>query len=96
MELDPTADATALADLVRQREVKPVELVDAAIARAKKLNPAMNAIILPLYERAREQAAQTLPQGPLRGVPTTIKDLRCPAVGEPRQGRSDLARPGPH
>jgi len=72
MELDSTADATALADLVRKGEVKPLELVEAAIARAKKLNPGINAIILPLYERAREQAAQTLPEGPLRGVPTTI------------------------
>ncbi|MBW1687961.1 MAG: amidase [Deltaproteobacteria bacterium] len=84
MKMDSTADATALADLVRKGEVKPLELVEAAIARAKQLNPAINAIILPLYERAREQAAQTLPEGPLRGVPTTIKDLRSPAAGEPR------------
>ena len=81
MELDPKADATALADLVRSGEVKPIELVDAAIARAKSVNPALNAIILPLYERAREQAAQTLPDGPLRGVPITIKDLRSPSAG---------------
>jgi amidase len=84
MELDPKADATALADLVRRGEVKPLELIDAAIARAESVNPALNAIILPLYERAREQAAQALPDGPLRGVPITVKDLRSPAVGEPR------------
>ena len=64
--------------------MKPLELVEAAIARAEELNPALNAIILPLYARAREQAAQTLPEGPLRGVPVTIKDLRSPAAGEPR------------
>ena len=32
MQLDPTADAIALADLVRKGEVKPSELVEAAIA----------------------------------------------------------------
>jgi amidase len=84
MELDSTADAIALASLVRKGEVKPFELVDAAIARAKRVNPAINAIILPLYERAREQVAGTHSEGPLRGVPITIKDLRSPAAGEPR------------
>jgi amidase len=92
MELDPTADATALADLVRRGELKPSELVEAAIERAEKLNPALNAIILPLYERAREQAAGALPEGPLRGVPTTIKDLRSPAAGEPRHDGSRILK----
>jgi len=84
MELDSTADATALADLVRKGELKPLELVDAAVARAKRVNPAINAIVLPLYERAREQVERTPPEGPLRGIPITIKDLRSPVAGEPR------------
>ncbi len=93
MELDPAADATALADLVRKGEATPTELVEAAIARAEKVNPSINAIILPLYERARERATQMLPEGPLRGVPTTIKDLRTPAAGEPRRdGNRVLAK----
>ena len=84
MELDPTLDAVAQAELVRSGEVTPLELVDAAIARANELNPVINAIVLPLYGKAREQAARALPEGPLRGVPMTIKDLRSPAAGEPR------------
>ena len=70
MELDPMADAIALADLVRKREVTPVEAVATAIARAERVNPAINAIILPLYERAREQAERTLPASgcPYRGL----------------------------
>jgi len=34
-------DATTQAELVRRREVTPRELVDAAIARIEKLNPAL-------------------------------------------------------
>ena len=39
-------DATAQAELVRKKEVTPLELVDAAIARIEKLNPQW----LDLYE----------------------------------------------
>src|SRR5262245_55171497 len=49
-------DATAQADLVRRREVKPIELVDAAIARIERLNPELNAVVTPLYEQARAAA----------------------------------------
>ena len=32
-------DATAVADLVRKKEVKPIELLDAAVTRIERLNP---------------------------------------------------------
>ena len=41
-------DATAQADLVRRKEVKAIELVDAAIERIERLNPAINAVITPM------------------------------------------------
>ncbi len=68
-------DATAQAELVRRREVKPLELVDAAIQRAERVNPKINAIISPLFDKARKQAAGDLPDGPFCGVPFAIKDL---------------------
>jgi amidase len=34
-----TMDATAKAELVRRRELTPLELVDAAIARIERVNP---------------------------------------------------------
>jgi len=69
-------DATAQADLVRRKEVKPSELVEAAIARIERFNPQLNAVILPLYEQARAAAqSENLPDGPLRGVPYLVKDL---------------------
>lgn len=68
-------DAVGLAKLVAQGEVTPAELLEEAIARAEALNPTLNAINLPFYERARERAAGELPNGPLRGVPFLLKDL---------------------
>jgi len=77
-------DATAQAEAVRAGEVKPQELVDAAIARAERLDPKLNAVILPRYEEARGRAADpTLPDGPFRGVPFLLKDLGANLAGWP-------------
>jgi amidase len=77
-------DATAQAELIRSGEVTPLELVDAAIARIEKLNPQLNAVIIPLFEKARTQAkSPTLPNGPFRGVPMVLKDLVCATAGDP-------------
>jgi amidase len=77
-------DCMAQAELVRHGEVSPAELVEAAIARAEKLNSRLNAIISPQYERARQHAADAgLPDGPLRGVPILLKDLGAHLAGDP-------------
>jgi amidase len=72
-------DATAQAELVRRGEVSPRELVDAAIARIERDNAALGAVIIPLFDQARD-AADRAPPGPFRGVPILIKDL-CAQVG---------------
>ena len=74
---DPWApmDATAQAEALRRGEVSALELVDAAIARIERINPVVNAVIHENFERAREEAAGTLPDGPFRGVPFLLKDL---------------------
>ncbi len=74
-------DATEQAELVRQKKVKPVELVDAAIKRVEHLNPKLNAVITPMYEQARESARGVLPGGPFRGVPFLLKDLAASYAG---------------
>jgi len=74
-------DATAQAELVRRKEVKPIDLVDAAIRRIERLNPGLNAVITPLYEQARESARGALPEGPFRGVPFLLKDLVASYAG---------------
>ena len=76
-------DATAQAELVRRGDASPAELVDAAIARIEALNPELNAVITPLFDRARETAAGELPDGPFRGVPMLLKDLAAHSAGDP-------------
>jgi amidase len=77
-------DATALAELVRSGQVTPQELVEAAIGRIERLNPQVNAVITPLYERALAQAkAPRLPKGPFRGVPILLKDFFLQVAGTP-------------
>lgn len=83
-------DATAQAELVRSGEVSPLELVDASIAAAEKLNPTLNAIIHERYEAARADASSPdLPDGPFRGVPFVEKDLDGFAAGQPWHGGND-------
>ncbi len=76
-------DAVAQADLVRRGRASALELVDAAIARIERVNPTLNAVITPLFEKARAQAKGTLPDGPFRGVPLLLKDLLCHSAGDP-------------
>jgi len=86
MKLDETIwlDATAQAQLVRDGEVSPLELVDAAIARIEKLNPQLNAVIYERFDEARRVAAENkLPDGPLRGVPFLMKDAVQTVQGQP-------------
>ena len=76
-------DATAQAELVRSGRVTPAELVEGAITRIEKLNPEVNAVIHPLFDKARAQAVGELPDGPFRGVPFMVKDLYAPTAGDP-------------
>ncbi len=76
-------DATAIAELVRNNEVHPRELVDGAIDRIEQFDPQLNVMVHRQYERARRDADGPLPNGPFRGVPFLFKDYRCREAGEP-------------
>jgi amidase len=78
-------DGIGLAELVRQGDVSPTELVEEAIRRIEVRNPALNAVIHPMFESARRAAAAPLPDGPFRGVPFVIKDLIATVAGEPQR-----------
>ena len=63
---------------VAERAVSPVELVDAALAGAERLQSRSNAFTVMMSVEARERAVQLTdrdPIGPLHGVPIAIKDL---------------------
>jgi amidase len=77
-------DAIAQADLVRQGKITPIDLVDSAIARIERLNPQINAVITPLFDKAHAQALSSqLLHGHFRGVPLLLKDFLCETAGDP-------------
>jgi amidase len=74
--------ATELALRIRRRDLSPVEVVDAFIARIKARNPTINAFVYLGFEDARRRAKAAEQElmsgaalGPLHGVPVAIKDL---------------------
>ena len=83
-------DALGLAELVRDGEVSPRELVVTAIERIDVLNPQINAVIHRLYEDALAAADQQLPDGPFAGVPFLLKDLLSLYAGAPTRNGSRI------
>ncbi|XSC42685.1 amidase [Bradyrhizobium sp. RDT10] len=67
-------DAVGLADLVRNKEVTPKELLDEAIARIERVDAKINAVVVRHYDYARRQIDEGLPAGPFSGVPFLLKD----------------------
>ena len=72
----------AASDLLRRKQVSPVELTTACLARIDELNPTLNAFITVLHDRALDQARAAEAEisagnwrGPLHGIPVGLKDL---------------------
>ena len=81
--------AATLARLIATRQVSPVAVTEAVLARAAQVEPALNIFALPMADAARAdaQAAEAAVMrgdtlGPLHGVPITIKD-NVPIAGLP-------------
>lgn len=83
-----TQDALGLAELVRQKQVSPSELLEAAIARAEALNPQFNFLAQKHYDYGRAAIAKGLSQGPFSGVPWLLKDLNTYIAGLPTENGS--------
>ncbi len=75
-------DATDQAALVARGEVHPTELLEAAIERIERIDPALNSVVIRWFDHAREVAAGSLPDGPFRGVPFLLKDLWAAYEGQ--------------
>jgi fatty acid amide hydrolase len=73
--------AADLAALIRDGELSALAAVTAHIRRIEEVNPALNAVVVPLFEQARQDArdldrarAAGAALGPLHGVPITVKE----------------------
>jgi len=86
-----TADAVETSRRIRAGEIQVSEAVEAAIARAERLNPWLNAIATPLFDSAREQA-ETPHTGAFAGVPSFIKDIDAVAGSPVLFGSRGLPR----
>jgi len=76
-------DAMGLAYQVASRQASPQELLEAAIKTIESTNPVVNAVVQKLYDVAESQIRSGLPDGPFRGVPFLLKDLRASLAGVP-------------
>ena len=70
------------AELLRRKEISPVDLATACLDRIERLNPVLNAFITVTHERAMAQARLAEDEiqrgkwrGPLHGIPIGLKDL---------------------
>lgn len=75
-------DAAALATSYRKRDLSPVEVTKAALARAEAINPALNAFTfldregaLAAAKAAEARWRTGTPLSEIDGVPTTLKDI---------------------
>jgi Asp-tRNA(Asn)/Glu-tRNA(Gln) amidotransferase A subunit family amidase len=79
--------ALELGRLIRAKKLSPVELTEAVLARIERLNPGLSAYLTVTADHARElaraseaRAMRGALQGPLDGIPYSIKDLE-PTAG---------------
>jgi amidase len=88
-------DAVALAAAMRAGTVSPEEVIDAAIARVEKVNPALNGLAYDAFDRARARARLHGPYGGFfDGVPTFVKD-NVAVAGMPTMNGTDAWQPVP-
>ena len=73
--------AAEMARRIQGRELSAVEAVEACIGRIREVDERLNAVVAQRFDEARREAAavdqalkQGQPQGPLAGVPITIKE----------------------
>jgi len=67
--------ATELARRIAARDLSPVDIVDAVLARAEAVEPTLNLFALPLFDAARD-AARAAEAAVMAGAPLFIYLLR--------------------
>ena len=74
-------DGLGLAELVRKKQVTPLELLNAARLRYEAVNPKINAFASLFFDKAEAAIKQGLPDGVFKGVPFALKDLGMNLTG---------------
>jgi len=76
------SSAGALSRLIQRKEISPVEVIEAHLARIEAIEPVLNSFITLLPEEARAAARRAEEEiqagnyrGPLHGIPVGLKDL---------------------
>ena len=86
-------DATGQAELIRTKACSPSELLEQTIAAIQRIDPQLNAVVIPLFDAAREQLARgQFGDGAFRGVPILLKDLGATLAGAPQYGGTRVLR----
>ncbi len=85
-------DGLGLAELIRTKQVSAKEVLEAAVLQAEFANPALNAMVLPLYDHAHARLADVDPDAPLAYVPFLLKDVHHALAGTPMSNGSSLQK----
>jgi amidase len=67
-------DGIGLAELIRTKQITPLELVEDTIRKIEAINPKLNAVIYKTYDRARKRTSASFRDAPLAGLPFMVKD----------------------
>ncbi|MEI0739823.1 amidase family protein [Paenibacillus sp. JTLBN-2024] len=78
-----TYDATGLAALVRNRQVTPEELMQAAFNRLNEVNPELNAVIQTRQDQVLKDIKELHEYQPFAGVPFVLKNISQGIKNEP-------------
>jgi len=76
-------DGTALAEMIRRRDVSAGEVRDVALAAIERFNPKLNAVLEVLRESSANDVTSLRADAPFAGVPFLIKELVLHAAGAP-------------
>ena len=76
-------DSVGLAEVIRSGDLSSEEVIEASIKRIEAMDGDLNAVVTRRFERALEDAAGEIPDGPFQGVPFLLKDLWTCSADEP-------------
>jgi amidase len=85
-------DATELAAHIASGAISAKDMLKASLARSRRINPALDAIVHEQPEVAEKLCDETPADAPLSGVPTLLKDLGVEAIAFPSHNGSRLYR----